>query len=80
MTMIADHEAMQAALAEARLAGEAGEVPIGAVVVREGAIVALGQNRVLRDHGPDGARGDCWPCARRRRRWAITGSMAARFM
>ena len=31
--MIDDQEAMQAALDEARLAGEAGEVPIGAVVV-----------------------------------------------
>jgi tRNA(adenine34) deaminase len=51
-TMIADLEAMQAALAEARLAAEAGEVPIGAVVVCEGAIVARGQNRVLRDLDP----------------------------
>ena len=50
--MISDIEAMQAALAEARLAAEAGEVPIGAVVVREGAIVARGQNRVLRDVDP----------------------------
>ena len=47
-----DSEAMQAALAEARFAAEAGEVPIGAVVVREGAIVARGQNRVLRDVDP----------------------------
>ncbi|MGH9344112.1 MAG: tRNA adenosine(34) deaminase TadA [Terriglobia bacterium] len=43
---------MQAALAEARLAAEAGEVPIGAVVAHEGAIVARGQNRVLRDNDP----------------------------
>ena len=50
--MISDIEAMQAALAEARLAAEAGEVPIGAVVVREGAIVARGQNRVLREVDP----------------------------
>jgi tRNA(adenine34) deaminase len=50
--MIGDNEAMQAALAEARLAGEGGEVPIGAVVVREGSIVARGQNRVLRDVDP----------------------------
>ena len=43
---------MQAALDEARQAAEAGEVPIGAVVVREGAIIARGQNRVLRDLDP----------------------------
>jgi tRNA(adenine34) deaminase len=47
-----DQEAMQAALDEAQLAAEAGEVPIGAVVVREGAIVARGQNRTLRDQDP----------------------------
>ena len=47
-----DLQAMQAALDEARLAAEGGEVPIGAVVVSEGAIVARGQNRVLRDVDP----------------------------
>jgi tRNA(adenine34) deaminase len=52
--MIDDLEAMQAALTEARLAAEAGEVPIGAVVVYEGAIIARGQNRVLRDIDPTG--------------------------
>lgn len=50
--MIAASEAMQAALAEARLAAEAGEVPIGAVIVYQDAIVARGQNRVLRDNDP----------------------------
>jgi tRNA(adenine34) deaminase len=50
--MISDQEAMEAALAEARRAGEAGEVPIGAVIVHEGAILARGQNRVLRDVDP----------------------------
>jgi len=50
--MITDIEAMQAALAEARLAAERGEVPIGAVIVHEGEIVARGQNRALRDVDP----------------------------
>jgi tRNA(adenine34) deaminase len=50
--MIADLEAMQAALAEARRAAEAGEVPVGAVIVHEDAILARGQNRVLRDNDP----------------------------
>jgi tRNA(adenine34) deaminase len=50
--MLDDLQAMQAALEEARLAAEAGEVPIGAVVVHEGAIIARGRNRVLRDLDP----------------------------
>ncbi|MGA2889775.1 MAG: tRNA adenosine(34) deaminase TadA [Terracidiphilus sp.] len=50
--MIDDREAMQVALDEARLAADAGEVPIGAVVVHEGVIIARGQNRVLRDLDP----------------------------
>jgi tRNA(adenine34) deaminase len=47
-----DHEAIEAALAQARLAAEAGEVPIGAVIVHNSAIIATGQNRVLRDNDP----------------------------
>ena len=47
-----DLDFMQAALDEARQAAEAGEVPIGAVVVREGTVFARGQNRVLRDLDP----------------------------
>ena len=43
---------MEAALAEAHAAAEAGEVPIGAVAVYEGAILARGQNHVLRDNDP----------------------------
>ena len=43
---------MQAALEEARFAAAAGEVPIGAVVVLNGEIIAHGQNRVLRDVDP----------------------------
>lgn len=47
-----DTEFMREALAEAQSAGDAGEVPIGAVVVVGGEIVARGQNRVLRDLDP----------------------------
>jgi tRNA(adenine34) deaminase len=47
-----DFDAMREALAEAQLAAEAGEVPIGAVLVRAGEIVARGQNRTLRDVDP----------------------------
>ena len=50
--MITDAEAMAAALAEARAAAEAGEVPIGAVVVRHDEIIARGQNSVLRRNDP----------------------------
>jgi tRNA(adenine34) deaminase len=38
---------MAAALAEARTAGERGEVPIGAAVVREGRIIAQAGNRTI---------------------------------
>jgi tRNA(adenine34) deaminase len=48
----ADEILMRAALAEARAAAEAGEVPIGAVAVIDGAIVGRGQNHVLRDVDP----------------------------
>ena len=47
-----DLDAMLAALGEARSAAEAGEVPIGAVIAREGKLIAHGQNRVLRDNDP----------------------------
>jgi len=47
-----DLQAMQIALAQARLAAEAGEVPIGAIVVTSRNIVGFGQNRLLRDFDP----------------------------
>jgi tRNA(adenine34) deaminase len=49
---INDCEAMHAALADARAAAEAGEVPIGAVAVLNGEIIARGQNRVIRTSDP----------------------------
>src|ERR1700733_314759 len=43
---------LNAAIAEARAAEASGEVPIGAVIVHQGEIIARGQNCVLRDHDP----------------------------
>jgi tRNA(adenine34) deaminase len=43
---------MQAALAEARAAAASGEVPIGAVLVHEGQILARAGNRTIRDCDP----------------------------
>jgi tRNA(adenine34) deaminase len=40
-----DEEVMRLALAEARRAGEAGEVPVGAVIVAAGQVVASAGNR-----------------------------------
>lgn len=48
----ADEAGMQLALAEAQGAGNAGEVPVGAVILRHGEVVGRGQNRVLRDNDP----------------------------
>jgi tRNA(adenine34) deaminase len=43
----ADGEFMRAAIAEARAAGERGEVPVGAVIVLGGQIVARNGNRTI---------------------------------
>jgi tRNA(adenine34) deaminase len=47
-----DETYLQAAIAEARAAEAAGEVPVGAVVVHGDEIIGRGQNRVLRDSDP----------------------------
>lgn len=46
---LGEFEAMGAALDEARAAAQAGEVPVGAVVLRGDTIVARAQNRMQRD-------------------------------
>ena len=50
--MQSDVEFMQLAVNEARAAAIAGEVPIGAVLVRDGSVIAQGNNRTIRDCDP----------------------------
>ena len=43
---------LRAAIAEALAAQAAGEVPVGAVIVHSGQVIATGRNRVIGDHDP----------------------------
>lgn len=47
-----DWEFMHVALEEARAAAEADEVPVGAILVKDGEILARGNNRTIRDCDP----------------------------
>src|ERR1700756_338667 len=49
---MSDQEFMQMALDEARACAEAGEVPIGAVLVYRDQVLARGGNRTIRDCDP----------------------------
>jgi tRNA(adenine34) deaminase len=51
-TETADLQHMQAALAQARLALADGEVPVGAVVVKDGQVIASGRNAPVQSHDP----------------------------
>ncbi|HNW91495.1 MAG TPA: tRNA adenosine(34) deaminase TadA [bacterium] len=50
--MATDTEFMAAAIREAMAAGAAGEVPVGAVIVSDGAIIARGRNRIIEWNDP----------------------------
>jgi tRNA(adenine34) deaminase len=52
MASTQDEQFMAAALEEASAAAVAGEVPVGAVIVKDGAIVARAGNAVLRQQDP----------------------------
>ncbi len=47
-----DSELMLLALSEARGAAEAGDVPVGALLMRDGAVITRAGNRTLRDQDP----------------------------
>ena len=47
-----DHQFMQQALDQAKLAALAGEVPVGAVMVRDGKVIAKAFNQPIGQHDP----------------------------
>ena len=47
-----DEDFMRAALEQAHQAGQAGEVPVGAVVVKDGEIIGRGSNAPISRHDP----------------------------
>jgi tRNA(adenine34) deaminase len=49
---MAEPNFMDLALAEAEAAGKRGEVPVGCIVVHEGAVIARASNRTLADKDP----------------------------
>ena len=52
--MDADKDWMRLALDSAREAATEGDVPVGAAIVREGAVIARAANRTVRDQDPTG--------------------------
>ena len=52
--MVDDERWMLEALTLAREAGAAGDVPVGALIVRDGAVIASAANRTVRDQDPTG--------------------------
>jgi tRNA(adenine34) deaminase len=49
---VSDAHFMGLALEQARMAGAAGEVPVGAVVVKDGQVIGVGRNAPIGDHDP----------------------------
>ena len=50
--MTTDDEWMRQALAQAHLAAASGEVPVGAVLVKDGVVIATGRNAPVQSHDP----------------------------
>jgi len=47
-----DHQFMKQALEQAQLAALAGEVPVGAILVRDGQVISKGFNKPITNHDP----------------------------
>ncbi|WP_439518956.1 tRNA adenosine(34) deaminase TadA [Hydrogenophaga sp.] len=52
VSLPADEAFMRLAMDEARAAAQAGEVPVGAIVVKDGRVVATGRNAPIEGHDP----------------------------
>ena len=52
MSPLSDDRWMRLALEEARVAGDAGDVPVGAVIIRGDEVIARSANRTVRDKDP----------------------------
>jgi tRNA(adenine34) deaminase len=52
MSKVADENAMRIALDQAQNAWLVGEVPVGAVIMRAGQVIATGYNRPITEHDP----------------------------
>ena len=52
MKIADDAHWMRLALAEAQAAASAGEVPVGAIVVKDGQVIATGRNAPVEGHDP----------------------------
>ena len=63
---------MALALDQARRAVEAGEVPVGALLVRDDRCLGQGHNQPISRHDPT-AHAEIQPCVKPRARSAITG-------
>ena len=50
--MLTDLDFMRLALAQATVAAQAGEVPVGAVIVQDGKVIATGRNAPIAEHDP----------------------------
>ena len=50
--MLTDLDFMRLALAQATAAAQAGEVPVGAVIVQDGKVIATGRNAPIAQHDP----------------------------
>ena len=74
--MLTDIDFMQLALAQARATDQAGEVPVGAVIVQAGKVIPQAATHRLQAMTPQPTQKSSL-CARRQSQWAITAFQTA---